>query len=116
MQEVLYGVSQEPLMMRVWGIFALLLAALVLLGSAQAADDGKKSKDIDAIFRKLDANMDGKLTRDEFLKIADRFRDKERARIELGRTFDKLDPNNQGLTKVQFRTFVETTTKKKVEK
>jgi Ca2+-binding EF-hand superfamily protein len=102
--------------MRVLGMFALVFTALVLLGPARAADDGKKGKDIDAIFRKLDANMDGKLTKSEFLKIADRFRDKDRARVELGLTFDKLDPNNKGLTSVQFRTFVETTAKKKAEK
>jgi len=103
-------------MMRVLGMFALLFAALLIFGSAQAGDDGRKSKDIDAIFGKLDANMDGKLTRDEFLKIADRFRDKERARVELGLTFDKLDPTNKGLTKDQFRTFVETAVKKKADK
>ncbi len=103
-------------MMRVLGMLVLLVAGVLSLGSAQAGDDGKKSKDIDAIFRKLDANMDGKLTRDEFLKIADRFRDKDRARVELALTFDKLDPKNKGLTKDQFRTFVETTTKKKTEK
>jgi Ca2+-binding EF-hand superfamily protein len=102
--------------MRVLRMFALLLTALVLLGSVRAGDDGKKGRDIDAIFRKLDANMDGKLTKSEFLKIADRFRDKDRARVELGLTFDKIDPNNKGLTKVQFRTFVETTAKKKAEK
>jgi hypothetical protein len=116
MHGTLYGVSQEQLMMRVLGMFALFLTAVVLLGSAQAGDDGKKGKDIDAIFRKLDSNMDGKLTKDEFLKIADRFRDKDRARVELGMTFDKLDPNNKGITKDQFRTFVETTAKKKAEK
>ena len=94
----------------------LLLAGSALLGSATAGDDGKKGKDIDAIFRRLDTNMDGKLNKDEFLKIADRFRDKDRARTELGQTFDKLDPTNKGLTKDQFRRFVETTAKKKAEK
>ena len=95
---------------------AAMLAGFALLGSAFAGDDGKKGKDIDAIFRKLDLNMDGKLNKDEFLKIADRFRDKDRARTELGQTFDKLDPTNKGLTRDQFRTFVEATAKKKSEK
>jgi Ca2+-binding EF-hand superfamily protein len=103
-------------MTRVVGMVVLLLAGSALLGPAIAGDDGKKGKDIDAIFRRLDANMDGKLNKDEFLKIADRFRDKDRARAELGQTFDKLDPTNKGLTKDQFRTFVETTAKKKAEK
>lgn len=103
-------------MTRVVGVFALLLAGWVLLGPAIAGDDGKKGADIDAIFRKLDTNMDGKLNKAEFLKIADRFRDKDRARTELGQTFDKIDPTNKGLSKDQFRTFVEATAKKKAEK
>jgi len=103
-------------MTRAVGIFALVLAACVLLGPALAGDDAKKGADIDAIFRKLDTNKDGKLNRDEFLKIADRFRDKDRARTELGQTFDKIDPTNKGLTRDQFRKFVETTAKKKAEK
>jgi Ca2+-binding EF-hand superfamily protein len=104
-------------MMRASGIFALFLAICAVLGPALAGDDGKKGKDIDAIFKKLDTNMDGKLSKDEFLKIAERFRDadKAKARSELGQTYDKLDPGHKGLTKDQFRTFVETTTRKKTD-
>ena len=68
---------------------------------------------MEAIFRKLDTNKDGRLSKDEFLKMADRFRDKEKARLELGQTFDKLDPGNKGLTKEQFRRIVESRSKKK---
>ena len=54
--------------MRVVGICALCLTVCALLGAVRAGDDGKKGKDIDAIFKKLDVNMDGKLSKDEFLK------------------------------------------------
>jgi len=102
-------------MTRLVGVCLLLLAMAALLGSAAWGDD-KKDKDIDTIFRKLDTNNDGKLSKDEFLKMAERFRDKDKARVHLEKTFDKLDPNNRGLSKDQFRTFVEASMKKKAEK
>src|SRR6516165_4322155 len=76
--EELYGVSQELLMTRLAGILALLLAIVVLLVPSARAEDSIPEKDIDAIFRKLDTNKDGRLSKDEFLKIADRFRDRDR--------------------------------------
>jgi Ca2+-binding EF-hand superfamily protein len=100
-------------MTRFVGFSALLLAACVLFGSVATGDEGKKSKDIDAIFRKLDTNMDGRLSKDEFLKIADRFRDKEKARSQLAQTYDKVDPNQKGITRDQFRSLVETTLQKR---
>jgi hypothetical protein len=100
-------------MTRLVGSLVLVLVAGVLLAPSSAGDDGAKGKDVDAIFRKLDTNMDGKLSKDEFLKIADRFRDKDKARTELGQTYDKLDPANKGLSKDQFRTFVEAAARKK---
>ena len=100
-------------MKRLVGIFALLVAGTVLLGPLTAGDIGKKGKDIDAIFQKLDANQDGRLSKDEFVKIAERFRDKEKARVQLGQTYDKLDPGQKGLTRDQFRMFVEASRKKK---
>jgi Ca2+-binding EF-hand superfamily protein len=102
-------------MTRLVGFLSLLLAAGFLLAPATAGDDGGKVKDADAIFHKLDTNKDGKLTRDEFLRIADRFGDKEKARKRLGVAFDKLDPDNKGLTKDQFRTILEASQKKKQE-
>ena len=102
-------------MTRLAGILALLLAIVVLLVPSARAEDSIPEKDIDAIFRKLDTNKDGRLSKDEFLKIADRFRDRDRARSQLGQTFDKLDPTNQGLTRDQFRMFAEVRHKKKAE-
>jgi len=101
------------LIKRMLGIFALVVAAAVLLGPLTAGDIGKKGKDIDAIFQKLDTNKDGRLSKDEFLKIAERFRDKDKARVQLGRTYDKLDPDRKGLSCDQFRMFVEAHRNKK---
>lgn len=86
---------------------AALLSVLSMAGAGDG--DGKKTKklDFEAFFKKLDANMDGKLNREEFLKLADRAKEKEKAREKLGQAFDKIDPRNQGITKEQFRRFLE---------
>lgn len=102
-------------MKRLVGILALLVAATVSLGPVRAGDNGKTSKDIDAIFRKLDTNKDGRLSKDEFVRIAERFRDKEKARVQLGQTYDKLDPDHKGLTQTQFRMYVEASRKRRDE-
>jgi Ca2+-binding EF-hand superfamily protein len=99
-------------MKRLVGLFTTLLAAVFFFGPTSAGDDGKKGRDIDVIFRKLDSNNDGRLTKDEFLKIADKFRDKDKARRQLGQTYDRLDPDQKGLTREQFRSFVEVNKKR----
>jgi Ca2+-binding EF-hand superfamily protein len=88
---------------------ALLVVGLVL--SSGTAQEPRKV-DVDAIFKKLDSNNDGKLTRDEFLKLADRFKNKETAREKLALAFDKIDPDNNGLSKEQFRKYLESAKKK----
>jgi Ca2+-binding EF-hand superfamily protein len=99
-------------MKRLVGLFALLVALALTMGTLTAGDDGKKAKDLDAYFQKLDANKDGRLSKTEFLKMADRFRDKDKARVRLGEAFDKLDPNMKGLTLDQFRAFIDARAKK----
>jgi Ca2+-binding EF-hand superfamily protein len=65
--------------------------------------------DADALFKKLDTDKDGKLTKKEFLKIAEEFKDKigenrlDLARTLLGKRYDELDPTGAGLTLEQFR-------------
>src|SRR5688572_5936028 len=94
--------------MRVCWLCRCLVGALVLTRSGIAGDNGKKAKgDFDAFFKKLDSNMDGKLTRGEFLKMADRAKEKEQARKQLSQAYDKLDPEKKGVTRERFKTFLE---------
>lgn len=90
-----------------WALGGVILALSLSL-VAGAGDDGKKRKgDFEAFFKKLDGNMDGKLTKGEFLKMAERAKEKEQARQKLGLAYDKLDPEKKGITKDAFRRFLE---------
>src|SRR4051794_32946449 len=79
-------------MTRVLGLLSLLLAAGLCLAPAGAGDEkDKKAKgDVDALFKRLDADKDGRLSKDEFLRMAERFKERDKARKELGAAFDKL--------------------------
>ncbi len=89
-----------------WAAACLFLAASLTLGGG--GDNGKKFKgDFEAFFKKLDSNMDGKLTKDEFLKMADRAKEKDQARAKLSQAYDKLDPEMKGITKEVFRRYLE---------
>ena len=93
-------------------LFILMTAGFFLTG-VSAQDTTKKGKlDVDAIFKKLDTNSDGRLSKDEFLKLADRFKDKDKARAKLTMAFEKIDPDNKGLSKDVFRKYLETVKKK----
>jgi c-di-GMP-binding flagellar brake protein YcgR len=90
-----------------WALGGVILALSLGL-IASAGDDGRKRKsDFETFFKKLDSNMDGKLTKPEFLKMADRAKEKEQARLKLGLEYDKLDPEKKGITKDVFRRFLE---------
>ena len=92
----------------VWALGCLLLAGSLTLTAGGGGDGGKKFKgDFDSFFKKLDANMDGKLSKDEFLKMADRAKDKDQARDKLSQAYDKLDPEMKGIGKETFRRFLE---------
>jgi hypothetical protein len=104
--------KRGELMARLMGMLCMAMAVGLLLGSAGAQEQKKGTFDIDAIFKKLDTDSDGKLSKDEFLKLADRFKDKEKARAKLTKAFEKLDTEKTGLTKVQFRKYVESVKKK----
>ncbi len=90
-------------------LFALT-AAFVL--SAVHAQDVRGKLDAEAIFKKLDTNSDGKLSKDEFLKLADNFKNKDKAREKLTTAFDKFDVEKKGLTKDQFRKYLDGVKKK----
>ncbi len=94
---------------------AALLGAFALALYPVAANEVKMGKckgrhNPEAIFKKLDANNDGKLSRDEFMKMADwikaRRGDKagEKALKFLPRMFERLDANKDGsLTLEEFK-------------
>ena len=88
-----------------WACVCIVLAgSLVLAGGGD--EPGKKSKgDVDAFFKKLDGNMDGKLSKDEFLKMAERAKEKEKARQKLSQAYDKIDPEKKGISKDSFRRY-----------
>lgn len=88
------------------GIGATLASLLLLLGGVDAGDDTKKKDkggigkllgNPEEIFKKLDANGDGKLSKDEFLKIADKIPDADKAakaKDVLGKVFDRIATDN----------------------
>ena len=77
--------------------FGCFLAA----ASGQEPKTGGKSAgkkiDVEQMFKKLDADGNGKLSRDEFMKLAEKAPDaqkQEKAREFLGKVFDKLGNGN----------------------
>ena len=90
-----------------WACGCLFLAASLTLGGGDNGNGKKFKGDFEAFFKKLDTNMDGKLSKDEFLKIADRAKEKDQARQKLGQEYDKLDPAMKGITKELFRRYLE---------
>jgi Ca2+-binding EF-hand superfamily protein len=107
--------DEGALMTRGWGAGLLVLAAGALLTNASAQDTKKGKVDVDAVFKKLDANGDNKLQKDEFLKLADHFKDKGKAREKLSTAFGAIDADKRGyLSRDQFRVYFETA-KKRVE-
>ncbi|MSU77747.1 MAG: EF-hand domain-containing protein [Gemmataceae bacterium] len=102
-------------MTRLLGLTLFLAATLFLINSSVTAqDEPKKGKiEIETLFKKLDANKDGKLTKDEFLKLASNLKNKDKVREMLGMTFDKIDPEMKGVSLEQFRTFIDAKKKEK---
>jgi hypothetical protein len=94
-------------LMKVLGGLGILLVAGAAMAGAQEGDNGKKNRDFETSFKKLDANMDGKLNRDEFLKMADRAKEKNQARQKLGEAYDKLDPQRKGLARDVFKRYLD---------
>ena len=92
------------------GIFVMA----VVLGSAGAQDDKDKKRDPEVIFKKLDTNNDKHLSKEEFLKLADLGKDKEKAREFLTRAYEKIvEPRSKGMTCEQFKKFLIEVRKKK---
>jgi len=89
-----------------------IMMAIIVLNTAEAQDTKKPKLDVDVVFKKLDSNSDGKLVKDEFLRLADRFKEKEKAREKLTNTYNSIDPRNVGLSKDQFRKYLDSVKKK----
>lgn len=78
-------------MFRIIGLGLAGLAFMLVIGFAEAQDQKKKFNPEES-FKKLDANSDGKLSKDEYLKSAERVTDAEKqAKFKEGLTkmFDK---------------------------
>src|ERR1700730_16077201 len=96
-------------MTRVLGGMCVVVGFTALLGAAGAGDvvNAKYKGDFDTFFKKLDTNRDGKLRKDEFLQMSDRATEKARAREKLAKVVEMLDPENRGITKDRFKTYLD---------
>ena len=87
------------------------LGALVL-ASADAGDapqQPRRKAIPEKVFRRLDTNADGTLTRDEFLEVAKRITDPakaEKVKARLGRAYDKIN-HGEPVTLEQFKQYQE---------
>jgi Ca2+-binding EF-hand superfamily protein len=70
----------------------LILAALHLSASFATAADKSAKADPEAIFKKLDTNNDGSVTKEEYMASKKAQKDTDKA----GKHFDKLDANKDG--------------------
>jgi Ca2+-binding EF-hand superfamily protein len=101
-------------MTRLVGIFVVVGVVVFVLGNAEGQDKKQPKLDVDAIFKKLDTNTDGKLQKDEFVKMAEKYKDQAKAREKLTMVFAKIDDKGVGyLSKEQFRMFLESVNDKK---
>jgi Ca2+-binding EF-hand superfamily protein len=78
--------------------------------------------DVEALFKKLDTDKNGKLSKEEFMKLTDEFKDRigedkmEMARVLVARMYEQLDPDGAGVTLEQFRKGIAEFQKKKTDK
>jgi len=93
-------------MARWLGMAFVALTVGFLLSAADAQDTGKEARRR-RIFKKLDTNKDGVLSKDEFLKLADNFKNKDQAREKLTKAFELIDKDMKGLSITQFKTYLE---------
>jgi Ca2+-binding EF-hand superfamily protein len=87
-------------MYRLPNVLTVTAALLLTAGVSPAQDAKQEARKIepDKLFKKLDANNDGKLSREEFKKVTELglVRLKDRAEI-LDKLFDRLDANADGV-------------------
>jgi hypothetical protein len=93
-------------------VFSLPLTLILGLGTVRADDAKKSVAEVEAFFKKLDANNDGKLSKEEFLSLAERFKDRTKARQRLAIVYDRIDTGRMGITQEQFKMYLESNPKK----
>ncbi len=100
-------------MARCLAVLSLLLILGLVLYPAWGGEDVKKSTEaLLRDFSKLDANKDGRVNREEFLKLAKRFKDEPKARKKLATVYEQIDTDKKGITIEQFKTYLENYKKK----
>jgi Ca2+-binding EF-hand superfamily protein len=99
-------------MARCVAVLCLVLSAILVLAPARAGDDGKKVAELGTSFQKLDANKDGRVNKPEFLKLVAHFKDQKKARTWLSALYDQIDTDKKGITRDQFKQFIDSKRKK----
>jgi Ca2+-binding EF-hand superfamily protein len=91
-----------------WLVVVIAFFAFGFLAAADAQDQKPAKLDVNVIFKKLDANNDNRLSKSEFVKLADRFKDRDKAREKLSKAFESIDSANQGtISRDQFAEYLE---------
>src|SRR5437868_3808412 len=95
--------------MRLLGAFCGVLAFAMLLGPAAGQDSApsKAKGDFEAFFKKLDTDKNGRLSKSEFLQMAELAKEKAKAREKLAKVYDMLDTEKQGITKERFKAYLD---------
>jgi Ca2+-binding EF-hand superfamily protein len=84
-------------MHRLLGIALAVLMSATLVSAAEDAEKGKGKRDGAVVFKRLDANSDGKITAEEFKKLGEAGKGRLKDKPEmLDRLFKRLDANNDG--------------------
>src|SRR5262245_6655477 len=89
--------------------FVAAVAGLAVLGwslasrSVAEAGKGKKKKgDVEAQFKKLDTNSDGKLTKEEFAKVSELGKKNQAGKPKkIDALFSRLDTNSDGFLSLE---------------
>ncbi|MFN4260017.1 MAG: EF-hand domain-containing protein [Gemmataceae bacterium] len=91
----------------------LICAMGLVIGTAEADDDAKRGQrpSPEELFKKLDTNNDGKISKEEFSKFGERFKERvgeEKFKEFQSRMFSRLDADGDGfISAEEFKKFGE---------